>query len=385
MIESVHSGQMGVDKSLKRARDIMFWPKMSAEIRAYVLSCTTCLEHRYENPKEPLQSHPVPERPWQTIACDLFSWDNKDYLVTVCYYSRYFEVDLLQSTSSESVIRKLKKIFSNQGIPENLISDNGPQFSSQQFPSFARDWDFTHCTSSPYHAQSNGLAEKYVQFAKHLFDKAKADKRDPYISLLEYRNCPLECGYSPSQLLNSRRYRSVLPSTHQQLLPKVVDRSKVKVKLEQRHVRQKHYFDKGSKNLKPLEVGESVRLKHNNKTWQSAVVTEKHSNRSYIVETEAGNCYRRNRRFLQKTGEHHKFDNSHDIQPFDAKSSTHLSSPQKVQSNLDQAEQPCTDQNTYVDESSQKLMSSQKCSRESNQPYITRAGRKVKPKTNVSM
>ena len=89
-------------------------------------------------------------------------------MVTVCYYSRYFEVDQLDRTTSEAVIRKLKKLFSNQGIPETLISDNGPQFSSEQFASFAKEWNFSHSTSSPLFAQSNGLAEKYVQIVKHL-------------------------------------------------------------------------------------------------------------------------------------------------------------------------------------------------------------------------
>ena len=93
MLDSIHSGHMGVEKCQKRACDIMFWPKMSAEIAEYVLNCTVCLERRNENPKEPLQPYPVPERPWQIVACDLFFWNNQNYMVTVCYYSRYFEVD----------------------------------------------------------------------------------------------------------------------------------------------------------------------------------------------------------------------------------------------------------------------------------------------------
>ena len=210
-------------------------------------------------------------------------------MVTVCYYSRYFEVDRLDSTTSEAVIRNLKKLFSNQGIVETLISDNGPQFSSEQFAKFAKEWNFSHSTSSPLFAQSNDLAEKYVQIVKHLFDKAKADKRDPYISLLEYRNTPLECGYSPSQLHNSRRYLSILPSTNQQLLPKAVDTSKVQKELHKRHDRQKHYYDIGLKPLKLLKVGESVRLRDNSNIWQPAIVTNKHADRSYVMQTESGN------------------------------------------------------------------------------------------------
>ena len=384
MLDTVHSGHMGVEKCQKRARDIMFWPKMSGEIAEYVLSCTICLERRNDNPKEPLQSYPVPERPWQVVACDLFFWNNRNYMVTVCYYSRYFEVDQLDSTTSEAVIRKLKKLFSNQGIPETLISDNGPQFSSEQFASFAKEWNFSHSTSSPLFAQSNGLAEKYVQIVKHLFDKAKADKRDPYISLLEYRNTPLECGYSPSQLLNSRRYRSVLPSTNQQLLPKAVDTSKVQAELHKRHDRQKRYFDVGSKPLKPLKEGESVRIKNNSKIWQPAIVTSKHADRSYVVQTEAGNQYRRNRRFLQKTGENHNFDAHCDFNPFDTRPSPEIKSDAPVSQNSkhilsspNPSSQNLSSQATSDPPSPKSNLSSQ--------PYITRSGRAVKPKVITSM
>ena len=63
LIKAVHVGHMGVDKCLQRARDIMFWPKMSSDITDYVLKCDICLKHRNSNTKEPLKSHPIPDRP----------------------------------------------------------------------------------------------------------------------------------------------------------------------------------------------------------------------------------------------------------------------------------------------------------------------------------
>ena len=89
---------------------------------------------------------------------DLFSFKGRDYLLVVDYFSKYPEVCLLNDTHSGSVIMKLKSIFSRFGIPEVVISDNGPQFSSHQFMRFAKEWDFTHNPSSPKHAKSNGMA-----------------------------------------------------------------------------------------------------------------------------------------------------------------------------------------------------------------------------------
>jgi transposase InsO family protein len=98
----------------------------------------------------------------------------------------------MYSTRSETVIRKLKVMLARHGIPEKVVSDNGPQYASREFADFAKSWDFKHTTSSPTYSQSNGLAEKGVQTAKHLLEKAKVDHRDPYFALLEYRNTPVD-------------------------------------------------------------------------------------------------------------------------------------------------------------------------------------------------
>ena len=89
--------------------------------------------------------------------------DNKQYLVMVDYYSRYFKVDELTSTTSNAIIRKLSAHFARNGIPEVAISDNGPQFAAEEFARFAQTWDLKHVTSSPGYPQSNRLDEKTVK------------------------------------------------------------------------------------------------------------------------------------------------------------------------------------------------------------------------------
>ena len=61
MLELVHAGHMGMEKSLKRACDLIFWPRISTNITQFVLKCTVCLEHRSSNPKEPLMPHTIPD------------------------------------------------------------------------------------------------------------------------------------------------------------------------------------------------------------------------------------------------------------------------------------------------------------------------------------
>ena len=111
MLEKVHSNHLGVKKTKQRARDVLFWSEMGTEIHNTVASCPICATKRPSNPKEPLLPHNISSCPWQKIATDIFTWDKKDYLITVDFYSRFFEIDLLTTTTSSAVIRKLSAQF----------------------------------------------------------------------------------------------------------------------------------------------------------------------------------------------------------------------------------------------------------------------------------
>ena len=91
----------------------------------------------------------LPDFPWQKVGTDLFQWKGKTYLLIVDFYSRYIEVALLNRLHAEEVITHAKSIFARHGIPEVVISDNGPQFSAKAFQDFAKEYQFTHRTSSP--------------------------------------------------------------------------------------------------------------------------------------------------------------------------------------------------------------------------------------------
>ena len=101
----------------------------------------------------------MPEYPWQKVATDLFHWKNGTYLLVIHYYSRYIEIAKLTLTTSSNVVLHLKSIFSRHGVLEELVSDNGPQYSGEPFAKFSKEYGFTHTTSSPKYPLSNGEAE----------------------------------------------------------------------------------------------------------------------------------------------------------------------------------------------------------------------------------
>lgn len=150
------------------------------------------------------------------MGTDLFSFENRDYLITVDYYSNFWEIDYLPDTKSSTVIRKFKAHFVRQGIPDMVFSDNGPQYSSVEFANFSCKWEFTHRTSSPGYPQSNGKAESAVKTAKRLMKMAG---QDPYLAILDHRNTPTQgLDTSPAQRLLCRRTKTLLPENRDSLL-----------------------------------------------------------------------------------------------------------------------------------------------------------------------
>lgn len=105
-------------------------------------------------------AHNKPEEPWRKVGTDLFHLAGRDYLVIVDYKSNYPELAMLTNTTAQQMIKHTKAIFARHGILVTVVSDNGPQFSSQDYRDFAETYGFEHVTSSPLYPQSNGLAEK---------------------------------------------------------------------------------------------------------------------------------------------------------------------------------------------------------------------------------
>ena len=99
------------------------------------------------------------------------------------YYSGYFEIGHLGRKTASAIITRLKRHFSNHGIPNLFQSDNGPPFDSQEFRDFAVA-EFKFVTSCPSYPQSNGRVENTVKTAKQLMKKSKQAETDFYLALL---------------------------------------------------------------------------------------------------------------------------------------------------------------------------------------------------------
>ena len=299
----LHLSHLGADSMVRRARECDFWPGMEAEIKQLAGDCEACQTLATAQQKETLM--PIESiLPWEKVGADLFSWIGKDYLLTIDYFSGWWEVDRLNDTTATAVIRVLKAHFGRWGIPSTLISDNGPQFTSAQFQTFLSEWEIQHHTSASGHPNANVKAESGVKAAKQMMEKCKRSNTDPFMALLEICNTPKQgAGSSPSQRLINRCTRTLPPMTHNLLRPRgELEHECDKLKAKHNQTMQATYYNRRAKDLPVLKEGDRVRLKPfrlGQKGWNKGTVVARLDERSCDIETPDG-MYRRNGVHIRK-------------------------------------------------------------------------------------
>ena len=292
ILARLHTGHQGITKCRQRASQSVWWPGLSKELEQLVSTCVECCRFKQQK-AEPLQPAAFPQLPWQKVASDLFVWKNSHYLLVIDYFSRFIEIAKLTSETTGGVIKHMSSIFARHGIPQELVSDNGPQYSSREFANFAKEYGFEHTTSSPQYPQANGEAERAVQTVKALLNKSG----DLYLALLTYRATPIaNTGYSPAELLMNRKLRTTLPMLPKDLKPRIPDYRKLQLIEKQQRQKQKQNFDRhhAAHSLLPLKEGMIVWIPDHK---CSGKVVSQVGPRSYKVLVPSGTL-RRNRRHL---------------------------------------------------------------------------------------
>uniref|UniRef100_A0A452IQH5 Gypsy retrotransposon integrase-like protein 1 n=1 Tax=Gopherus agassizii TaxID=38772 RepID=A0A452IQH5_9SAUR len=227
MLEQLHSGHCGIVRMKEIARSYFWWPGLDSAIEEKAKACMSCQGVRNAPQWAPLHPWHWSENPWQCIYIDFAGpLEGSMFLVAVDAHSKWPEVSIMQSTTAESTIQKLRGLFSRFGLPEQLVSDNGPQFVSQEFQNFMKANGIHHITSAPYHPSTNGLAERFVQTMKHALKSARGQhsiqkRLDTF--LLSYRNTPhATTQASPVFLMMGRQLRTcfdlVKPSEPRQIV-----------------------------------------------------------------------------------------------------------------------------------------------------------------------
>ena len=193
-------------------------------------------------------------------------------------HSKWLEVKIMPSTTSNATIEKLRDMFSHYGLPDQLVRDNGPQFISNEFSQFMRLNSIEHSLVAPYHPRSNGQAERFVQTFKQYFKAEGAQNIKQKLArfLSSYRTTPNSTtGHIPAELFLNRR-----PKTRLDLLKPDLCR-----KIGSKQNNQKATQDAHSKD-KNFQVNETVLAQNfrGEPKWLEAIIIERTGPVSYTVQ-----------------------------------------------------------------------------------------------------
>ena len=212
----LHGAHQGLTSTLQRARRTVFWPKLQGDISEMVQMCDECQRHGNKKPRPPERQISA-TRQLEFLGVDVVQFQCQRALVTVHYYSGFLTYDTLSSETTEAVTKALNNIFRKFGLPESIISDNGPCFKSEKCRCFCDQLDVGHVTFSPYHHQSNGRAERAIAKVEQILKKSASDT-DITKALITYLDTPISGTLSsPAELfystpINTRLSMSMKPT-----------------------------------------------------------------------------------------------------------------------------------------------------------------------------
>ena len=297
MLQYIHDGHQGKERCLLRARNTVFWPKITYDIQELIERCIICQEHGKSQSIIGITQE-LPPFPWHTLATDIFYWKRMDFLIVADVFSKYFLVRKLANSSSAAVCAEIATIVTELGLHHIIRSDNGPCYNSKEFQQLLQRYNITHHTSSPHHPRSNGFVERMVGVAKKLMDKA-GSKGKPWISgLYEYRVTPQSGSIaSPLQLITQHTPR-------EKDLPQLLSTLGAQEMYETYQELIRRQPNKPERNYIEFTPGMAVWVQHRqNTSWELATVVSQSSSNSYWImqenSTDQPKVYRRTRSMLK--------------------------------------------------------------------------------------
>ena len=216
----------GIVRTKQLLREKVWWPGIDKDVEHLIRSCISCQAQSSQSCPQPLTMTEMPSRPWTVLHADLCGPfpSGESLLVLVDSCSRWPEVFILKSTTAAVIINRMKSCFAVHGLPEEIVTDNGPQFVAEEFDSYLRDHSITHRRVTPYWPQANSEVERFNRTLEKAIRAATTEgkdwKNEINTFLLNYRATPhCTTGKSPAVLLFGREIRTKLPSLNARTLP----------------------------------------------------------------------------------------------------------------------------------------------------------------------
>ena len=304
-LDMLHTGHQGETKCLLLARESVFWPGITNDVKQLVKDCDTCNKFQPEQPKLPLMQPDLPTRPWEKLGTDIFEFKGMKYLMIVDYYSRFPVIRLLSDMTADTICNHFTSVLAEYGLPSTIIADFGTQYISTKFKDNCTNSEITLTFSSPYHHQANSLAEHAIGSCKSLWKKAVEGSKCPYTAVWMYRVTPLDNNMPlPFELLFGRKPKTLMPTSKKTLQSQHKDSI---VHQEENHLKQQRqaevYDKKAGTDKRILNNMEPVYIRNTpKKIWEPGVVLNRPNSvrepRTYTVDIK-GKVYYRTREHLK--------------------------------------------------------------------------------------
>ena len=289
VLEELHETHPGATKMKALARSYVWWPKMDCEIETVVKQCPVCQESRASPPLAPLHPWQWPSQLWSRVHLDFAGpYMGHMFLVIVDAHSKWLDAHIMSAITSLKTIEVLRSVFAIYGLPQTIVTDNGPSFTSEEFAQFMARNGIKHVKSAPYHPSSNGQAERAVQTLKLGIKRTKGGSIQERLSkfLFDYRITPhTTTGIAPCELLMKRKLRSRFDL----LYPEIGER------VEKRQLKQSESHDR-KKELRKFTKDEEVYVENftkKNPRWIPGIITEVTGPLSYEIQLQDGTKVKR--------------------------------------------------------------------------------------------
>ena len=287
LLQELHEEHPGIVAMKAIARSYLWWPNLNAEIELAVKSCEVCQSVQKATSVAPLYPWKWPTRVWQRVHIDFAEKDGNYYLGLIDSHSKWIEVAHMTSTTSQSTIEQLRMWFAAYGLPEEVVSDNGPQFISSQFVSFLKLNGIKQTVVPPYHPSSNGAAERTVQILKQALRKdservRRGGKQRPVKHqlancLFQYRNTLHSVtGVTPAELFLKRK-----PRTKFTML-----RPNLQEHVQNQQAKQQRQHDKNRVKMRELSPRDTVSVRNHRggvEKWLPGIVIRRLGPLTYLV------------------------------------------------------------------------------------------------------